>query len=327
MRAIPLKAFPWRVRIALVIKSALNVVAGPVAVLLLRLIRRADPDRTSDALAALMRRIGRFLPEHRTGRANLAAAYPDKSPAEIEAILTVVWENLGRAAAEYAHLDRLWDFDLDNRDAGRIEIPVETTERFDRLRDDGKPALIFASHLGNWELPAVAAAAHGLDAALLYRAPSVGDVASAVQAIRATKMGLLIPTGIGAPVAAAAALDRGLHVGMLVDQYSYRGVEVTFFGRRCRANTDAGAARPPLRLPDPRHARGAIAGAPFPHRAQRADRAAARWQRRHRRRRDDPDDCDDRRGLGARAPRAVAVAAPAVEVIRHRRACPGDLDS
>ena len=225
MRAIPLKAFPWRVRIALVIKSALNVVAGPVAVLLLRLIRRADPDRTSDALAALMRRIGRFLPEHRTGRANLAAAYPDKSPAEIEAILTVVWENLGRAAAEYAHLDRLWDFDLDNRDAGRIEIPVETTERFDRLRHDGR------------ELPAVAAAAHGLDAALLYRAPSVGDVASAVQAIRATKMGLLIPTGIGAPVAAAAALDRGLHVGMLVDQYSYRGVEVTFFGRRCRANT------------------------------------------------------------------------------------------
>jgi KDO2-lipid IV(A) lauroyltransferase len=237
VRAIPLKAFPWRVRIALVIKSALNVVAGPIAVLLLRLIRRADPDRTSDVLAALMRRIGRFLPEHRTGRANLAAAYPDKSPAEIEAILTAVWENLGRAAAEYAHLDSLWDFDLDNRDASRIEIPVETTERFDRLRHDGKPALIFASHLGNWELPAVAAAAHGLDAALLYRAPSVGDVASAVQAIRATKMGLLIPTGIGAPVAAAAALDRGLHVGMLVDQYSYRGAEVMFFGRRCRANT------------------------------------------------------------------------------------------
>jgi Kdo2-lipid IVA lauroyltransferase/acyltransferase len=27
--------------------------------------------------------------------------------------------------------------------------------------------LIFASHLGNWELPALAAVAHGLDAAIL----------------------------------------------------------------------------------------------------------------------------------------------------------------
>jgi Kdo2-lipid IVA lauroyltransferase/acyltransferase len=235
--AIPAKASRWRLRIARAVKSAADAVAGRLAVWLLRLIRRTDPDRISDLLAALMRRIGPWLPEHRTGRTNLAAAYPEKPPAEIEAILATVWGNVGRAAAEYAHLDRLWDYDLTRRDAGRIEIPPETSERFERLRHDGKPALIFAAHLANWELPAVAAAAHGLDAALLYRAPSIGDVAAAVQAIRATRMGLLIPTGIGAPVAAAAALERGLHVGMLVDQFSYRGIEVEFFGRRCKTNT------------------------------------------------------------------------------------------
>jgi KDO2-lipid IV(A) lauroyltransferase len=34
----------------------------------------------------------------------------------------------------------------------------------------------------------------------------------------------------------AEALERGTHVGMLVDQYYSRGVGVTFFGRRTRAN-------------------------------------------------------------------------------------------
>ncbi len=34
----------------------------------------------------------------------------------------------------------------------------------------------------------------------------------------------------------AAALERGEHLGMLVDQHFSRGVDVTFFGRRCQAN-------------------------------------------------------------------------------------------
>ena len=34
----------------------------------------------------------------------------------------------------------------------------------------------------------------------------------------------------------AGALERGEHLGMLVDQHFSRGVDVTFFGRRCKAN-------------------------------------------------------------------------------------------
>jgi KDO2-lipid IV(A) lauroyltransferase len=49
-------------------------------------------------------------------------------------------------------------------------------------------------------------------------------------------MGELIATGLDAPVRIADALKRGAHVGMLVDQYYVRGVEVTFFGRSTRAN-------------------------------------------------------------------------------------------
>lgn len=217
-------------------KSLVDAAAGRLAVWLLRIIRRTNPDRIADASARFLRRVGPFLPEHRIGRANLAAAYPEKSAAEIDQILGGVWDNLGRVAAEYAHLDRMWDYDVASPTAGRIDISPETMERFIRLRDDGRPALIFSAHLANWELPALAAAAYGLDTAVLYRAPSIGDVAAAVQTVRAPNMGTLIATGYGAPSAVVAALERGVHVGVLVDQFLYQGIDVEFFGRRCKAN-------------------------------------------------------------------------------------------
>src|SRR6202035_1335620 len=34
----------------------------------------------------------------------------------------------------------------------------------------------------------------------------------------------------------AGALSAGKHVGMLTDQHFSRGVDITFFGRRCKAN-------------------------------------------------------------------------------------------
>ncbi len=217
-------------------KAALDAVAGHLAVWLLRAIRRTDPDRIADRSGAFLRRLGPLLPEHRIGRANLVAAFPEKSAAEIEQILSGVWDNLGRVAAEYAHLDRLWDCDFERPSAGRIEVAPQSIERFLRLRDDGKPALVFAAHLGNWELPALAAPAYGLEAAVLYRTPNIGNVAAAVRDMRAPNMGTLISTGITAPSAVASALERGLHVGILVDQFYYHGVEVEFFGRRCKAN-------------------------------------------------------------------------------------------
>jgi Kdo2-lipid IVA lauroyltransferase/acyltransferase len=218
------------------LKAAIYAVAGRLAVWLLKVIRRTDPDRIADRSAAFLRRVGPWLPEHRTGRANLAAAFPEKSAAEIERILTGVWDNLGRVAAEYAHLDRLWDCNLDHPAAGRIEISPESVERFQRLRNAGKPALVFSAHLANWEMPALACDVYGVEGAILYRAPSIGDLAAAVRDIRAGKMRMLIPTGIGAPSAIAGALERGIHVGILVDQYFHQGIEVEFFGRFCHTN-------------------------------------------------------------------------------------------
>lgn len=204
---------------------------GHLAVGMLKVIRHSEPDRMSDRLGGLMRRIGPLLPEHRIGRENLVAAFPEKSPAEIEAILAGAWDNLGRLGAEFAHLDRLRQHHPE-----RLEFTPETAARFDRLRDDGKPALVFAAHLANWEMPAVGARVYDLPSTVLFRAPNLAPVADAILKMRAKSMGTMVQTGLDAPVKLARALEAGQHVGILVDQYFSKGVDVTFFGRTCKAN-------------------------------------------------------------------------------------------
>ena len=214
-----------------------DAVLGALAVGLLKILRLADPDRMADIAGWTMRKIGPWLPENKIGRDNLKAAFPAKSADEIETILHGVWDNLGRMGVEFAQLDRLWDYDPEHPERrGRIEIDAVGIERFVELLNDGKPALIFAAHLGNWELPAISAAQYKLDSAVLYRKPNNAAIDKWLRQTRAASMGEMISTDLSAPLKISEALERGAHVGMLVDQYYVRGVEVMFFGRPTMAN-------------------------------------------------------------------------------------------
>lgn len=213
---------------------ALNVAAGAGVSALLAGVRACNRIWIGSVFAAVTRTIGPHLREQRIGRENLKAAFPEKSDTEIESILRGVWDNLGRVAAEFAHVDRLVAGDPEHRKF--IEYAPGTAERFKTLRDDGKPALIFAAHLANWELPAVLAAADGLDTLILYRRPNLDAVADAVLKIRTGHMGEMVATSMTAPLRLAGALNAGRHAAMLVDQHYVKGVDVTFFGRTCKAN-------------------------------------------------------------------------------------------
>jgi KDO2-lipid IV(A) lauroyltransferase len=227
---------PRALRAVRKLQAGSNAVLGSLAAAMLRTIRATDRKRVSDSAGALMRRLGPRLPEHRTGRANLASAFPEKSSSEIESILRGVWDNLGRVAAEFAHIDRLQIFEPPQHGVGDIVYTLDTDEGFQRLRRDGKPALIFAAHLANWELPALIATKFALDTTVLYRRPNISAISDAIIQIRKGSMGTLVPTGLDAPFKLARILEGGGHVAMLVDQHYVNGVDVTFFGRRCKAN-------------------------------------------------------------------------------------------
>jgi Kdo2-lipid IVA lauroyltransferase/acyltransferase len=215
--------------------AGVGTIAGALTRAAIEAMRVLPRQRAADALGRMLRRIGPWLPEHRVGRANLAAAFPEKLPAEIEQILAGVWDNLGRYAIELAQIDRLTSNDP-SQPGDDIAAEPQVLERLHRLQRDRKAALIFAAHLANWELPPLVAARYGVDAVVLFRPPNIRAISDAVLRVRANAMGTLIPTSFDAPVKLLRALEAGRPVGMLVDQHYVRGVDVVFFGRRCKAN-------------------------------------------------------------------------------------------
>jgi hypothetical protein len=225
---------PWQIKNRLR-RSADHFIVGPLLVGLMR--RRCGAATSTAASIAWGACCGGWTA---LARASHWAAKPGGGISrEVAGALKRSCSGLGEPGSvrrEFANLDRQ-GLRPSGRRLGRIEAGEADADRFTRLSQSGKPILVFAAHLGNWELAPLGATAHGLKVAVLYRAPSVSRVATAVRGLRAEQMGLLIPTGPDAPFKAAGALERGTSVGMLVDQHSIRGAEVELFGRRCMANT------------------------------------------------------------------------------------------
>ena len=100
------------------------------------------------------------------------------------------------------------------------------------MRDDGKPALIFAAHLANWELPALVAARLGSTPPSSTAGPTSARSDAFVQ-VRTVSMGTLISTGLDAPLKLRRAAERRACRDAGRPVY-VQGVDVTFFGRSAR---------------------------------------------------------------------------------------------
>lgn len=200
----------------------------------LALLRQLPADRALRFADRAARRAGPLTGRHRVALSNLREAFPEKNEEEIRQIALEMWGNMARLAAEYVFLDQIYDFELDAEEPGRVEVSGQET--FFRLVDETKPCIFFTGHLGNFELLPICAAAFGLNVTALFRQPNNPYIAKHVLSERRTKMGHLVPSKAGAAWALAGALDRNQNVGMLVDQFFFRGPSINFFGRPCRSN-------------------------------------------------------------------------------------------
>jgi KDO2-lipid IV(A) lauroyltransferase len=71
---------------------------------------------------------------------------PDADETSIDAMMDRLWNNVGRTMVEITVIDRMWA-------EGRIE--VEGAEHLHSLRAAGRPILVAALHLSNWEVISV----------------------------------------------------------------------------------------------------------------------------------------------------------------------------
>jgi len=182
-----------------------------------------------DAASAVGGFIGRHifyrLPVTNTARANLRAAYPDMSDAEIEKTVREMCDNLGRVVGEYSHLDK-----LTLGDGGRIAL--EGKENGDAAAASGKGVMFISGHFANWEALPITGNLLGYEGALVYRPPNnpfVDRWISRQRAILGPKEH--ISKGAQGTRRIFTLLRKGKSILMLVDQKTWEGVPAPFFGR------------------------------------------------------------------------------------------------
>ncbi|MXN43705.1 lipid A biosynthesis lauroyl acyltransferase [Shinella kummerowiae] len=221
-------------RLVLALRNTQQWLVAQFAFGLLNLLKLLPADRAINFADRAARWIGPKTSRHTLTLTNLRNAFPEKPEAEIETIALDAWGNMGRLAAEYVFLDRLFDFDPSRTAPGRIE--VSGIPLFLDLRDNPRPFIVFTAHTGNFELLPVAGASFGLDVTVLFRPPNNPYVADKVFEFRRARMGNLVPSHAGSSFTLARKLEAGGPVGVLVDQKFNKGLHTKFFGRDVQTN-------------------------------------------------------------------------------------------
>lgn len=206
---------------------------------------------------------GPMLRGHRHARRQLQLAFPGMASQEIRRILRGMWDNIGRTFAEYGHIPELMSFSTDMPAAGQVVMDERTAALVRRVGAERRGALMFAAHLGNWEIPAMAARVVGRKIVCVYKRQPSSAMTNGLIEARLLFAEALIEASPAAPRKMLRALRQERLVGMLVDQHYAGGVEVSFFSHICRVNPIlARLARShdwpvygarAIRLPDQRH--------------------------------------------------------------------------
>lgn len=188
--------------------------------------------RTASALGA---RLGLAEGRKRYAEASLraerclAALRPDLAPQARAGAVDEMWRNVGRVHCEMPVIDRLWA-------AARIDL--RGAEVLERALASRRPVVFAFSHLGNWELLAVAIQRAGFRLNVVYEdLRNRFERALANRSRRRLGYRLVPPTRRGTREL-YAALARGEAVGLAIDEFKNDDVRAPAFGRPPAGDTN-----------------------------------------------------------------------------------------
>lgn len=190
----------------------------------LSVLRGRGPERIGRRLARLY--LGASASRRRILFDNLAAAYPEKGPAEIERIAKASAEWIGAAFVEFLEVSSLSEEEV------RSRIRTVGEENLRRARERGKGVFLLSAHIGGWELGAIRAGMMGEPIAPVVR-PLDNPLLERELARRRTRFGNRLIAKREAARDILRAMSKGETVAILVDQnvLAREAVFVPFFGR------------------------------------------------------------------------------------------------
>ena len=210
---------------------------------LMGFLRLIGIDRASALAGSFLRFVGpRLRGTSRRGEENLRRVFPDWSEEKIRATIADVWENLGRTAAEYAHLDKL------HIDGENPRIICAHKEKVERVFETHTRAVFVSGHFANWEVTGITAKQTNLPFGVVYRAlnnPLVDEVIIKKRGQVATRR--QIPKGMAGARPMIDLLKDNYSIAFLADQkLEVGGIAVPFMGYT--AMTAPAAARLAVRF-------------------------------------------------------------------------------
>ena len=210
-----------------------HAVVAAVAAIVRRLPQSAAL-RVGDAIGLTFHWLDR---PHRTlARANLAASFPHKPPAEVRRIARGVFRHFGRLLIELLRFDAL------SNDQKLALVEFDGVERATAALAQGKGVLFITGHFGFWELQAIAHAIGRPPIAVVARALDNPLLHDMVERVRSSTGNYVIYRQGGAR-RILRALQQNHGVAVLIDQHiqTTDAVRVEFFNRPA-ATTSAVAA-------------------------------------------------------------------------------------
>jgi len=225
---------PLRYRFLLFLTGIRNWIVAQLISLTLWIIRLVPLKYAAKMFESFARWLGPKIWRHKVVMDNLAIAFPEKSIEERNQLASDSWAQMARTLLEYIYLDEVFNLEVEMEESDTIEIL--NGETFQKLRDDGLPAILFTGHIANFELLPMVAAKFGLQIQSMYRRPNNKYAASQAEESRKDLGQNLVASGAGSSFHLMSALERGEHVGLLVDQKFRRGIEVPFFGKEAKTN-------------------------------------------------------------------------------------------
>jgi KDO2-lipid IV(A) lauroyltransferase len=229
-------------------KAADHTLAHRAEYALARTLETAVATLPEGGADAVGRRVGRIV--HGLGirrkvvEANLRLAYPRADDAWIEHTTRAAYEHLGREAAAILRLSKLSpEAVVERTDVGDDWAKLEAT------LSEGRGAILYTGHYGNWEIAAAAVAARGIPIAAIVRRQGNRLVDARLDGLR-RRLGVETIYQSEAPARVPRVLRKGGIVGIVGDQDARRaGIFVPFFGHP--ASTHRGPALFALKLRAP----------------------------------------------------------------------------